>query len=87
MANSGTLVRITTYVGLPAEDVRRDTRHLVTASAFQIKQKLVRGKIKHGPGIQFHVVSHPQAPHLLLSNNFGCGLNQAHAQLVADWRL
>ena len=45
------LVRMTTYVGLPAEDVRGDTRHLVTASAFQIKQKLVRSKMKHGTDI------------------------------------
>ena len=34
------LVRMTTYTWLPAEEVWRDTSHLVTASAIQIKQEL-----------------------------------------------
>ena len=69
---------------LPSEDVRRDTSHLVTASGTLIKQKLVRRKFKHGSGsarvksIWVHVISHPNAPKVLLSNNFHSGLN-AHA--------
>ena len=43
-------VRMTTNTWLPAGEVRRDTSHLVTVSAIQIKLKFVRGKFKHGTG-------------------------------------
>ena len=54
-------VRMSTHTWLPAEEVRRDTSHLVTV--FQIKLKCVRVKFKHGTGsfqkyTQFPLISH-----------------------------
>ena len=51
-------MRMTTSAWLSAEDVNRDTRHLVEVSAIQIKEKLVRCKLGKGSRQSYLLLRH-----------------------------